>query len=136
MQATGLKGEVAPEQASKKQKVEVLADSIEAATPSSRYPDTILPSSQDEVAATSSVDPSGPHAKTTLALALQESSSLSSSPRPLVHVGSPLVSNRFKLDNRPTTFKIVPPLPDGLVDVSFNSWFILFLPILEKCMEM
>ncbi|KAI3670081.1 hypothetical protein L6452_41699 [Arctium lappa] len=119
-QATGQKGEVAPEQVAKKQKLGVLSDSTKAATPSSSDRDTVLPSPQDEVAANSSksVDSSGlQSARTTLALPLQESSSLKSSLLPMLHVGSPVVTNRFKLDNRPTAFKIVPPLPDGLADV-------------------
>ncbi|KAJ9562937.1 hypothetical protein OSB04_008097 [Centaurea solstitialis] len=121
-QATGLKGEVASEQVAKKQKLGVLSDSsTKAATPSSSDRDAVLPSPRDEVAANSSkpVDPSGmQNSRTTLALALQESSSsLKSSLHPTAHVGSPVATNRFKLDNRPTAFKIVPPLPDGLADV-------------------
>ncbi|CAL1358058.1 unnamed protein product [Linum trigynum] len=38
--------------------------------------------------------------------------------RPVVPiVGSPCLANRYKLDNRPTTFKIIPPLPAGLANV-------------------
>ncbi|KAI3725996.1 hypothetical protein L1987_65793 [Smallanthus sonchifolius] len=113
-QARGPKGEVAPEQLAKKQKLEVLADSVKAATLSGGDRDDIVQSAQDEVAATSSkpVGPSGKQSfKTNLALSLPESS-LS-----LVNLGSPVVNNRFKLDNRPTAFKVVPPLPDGLADV-------------------
>ena len=35
---------------------------------------------------------------------------------------SPMV-NRYKLDNRPTTIKVVPPLPTGLADVCSLSLF-------------
>ncbi|CAI9111483.1 OLC1v1011711C1 [Oldenlandia corymbosa var. corymbosa] len=38
--------------------------------------------------------------------------------RPLAPVGAPFVINRFKLDNRPTAFRILPPLPSGLANVS------------------
>ncbi|KAI3784703.1 hypothetical protein L1987_43806 [Smallanthus sonchifolius] len=118
-QARGPKGEVevAPEQLAKKQKLEVLADSVKAATPSGSDRDTIVPSAQDEVAASKPVGPSGKqNFKTNLALALPESSRLKSSSLSLVNLGSP-VNNRFKLDNRPAAFKVVPPLPDGLADV-------------------
>lgn len=120
---------MASEQLAKKQKLGTLADSIKAATPSGGDLDAIVPLAQDEVAATSiqSVGPSGKHSsKTKLALALSESSSLKSSPLSLVDLGSPVVNNRFKLDNRPTVFKVVPPLPDGLADVSFHSPFLHF----------
>nr|GEU79947.1 zinc finger CCCH domain-containing protein 41 [Tanacetum cinerariifolium] len=118
-QATGLKGEVAPEQVAKKQRLGVLADSKKAATPGAGNRDSILPSAQDEVVATSSklAVPSVLISKMTHAVAVQELLSLKSSPFPSVNVGSPVVNNRFKLDNRPTAFKIVPPLPDGLIDV-------------------
>ncbi|XP_073294051.1 zinc finger CCCH domain-containing protein 41-like isoform X1 [Primulina huaijiensis] len=33
-------------------------------------------------------------------------------------LGTPFVGNRFKLDNRPTTFRIVAPLPNGLANVA------------------
>ncbi|XP_073119367.1 zinc finger CCCH domain-containing protein 41-like [Henckelia pumila] len=33
-------------------------------------------------------------------------------------LGTPFVGNRFKLDNRPTAFRIVAPLPDGLANVA------------------
>ncbi|KAK1432747.1 hypothetical protein QVD17_09645 [Tagetes erecta] len=115
------KGEVAPEQIAKNQKLEILADSVKAVTPSGSDHDAIVPLAQDDLAATSSksVGPSGKQSsKTNLALALAESSSLKSSPLSLVNLGSPAVHNQFKLDNRPTAFKVVPPLPDGLADVA------------------
>ncbi|KAI7734383.1 hypothetical protein M8C21_024536 [Ambrosia artemisiifolia] len=126
--ATGPKGEVAPEQLAKKQKLGVLADSVKVATPSDSDRDAIVQSAQDDVAGTGSkpVGPSGKQSsKTNFALSLPESSK--SSPLSLVNLGSPVVINRFKLDNRPTAFKIVPPLPDGLADVSFHSQFLHFL---------
>lgn len=44
-----------------------------------------------------------------------------SSFRPQAPAGTPFVVNRFKLDNRPTGFRVVPPLPSGLADVSYTS---------------
>lgn len=34
---------------------------------------------------------------------------------------SPVPVNRYKLDNRPTAFRIIPPLPSGLANVSLLS---------------
>ncbi|XP_076925842.1 zinc finger CCCH domain-containing protein 41-like [Bidens hawaiensis] len=119
-QATSPKGEVASEQLAKKQKLGILADSVKAASPSGGGLDAIVPSVQDEVAGTTSnVGLSGKQSfKTNLALVLPESSSLKSSSLSLVNLGSPVGNNRFKLDNRPTAFTVVPPLPDGLARVS------------------
>ncbi|PWA94713.1 Nucleotide-binding, alpha-beta plait [Artemisia annua] len=117
-QATVLKNEVAPEQVAKKQRLGVL---VKAATQGAGGRDSILPSAQDAVVATSNklaVPSVLKISRTTHAVALQDLSILKSSPSPLANVGSPVVNDRFKLDNRPTAFKIVPPLPDGLIDVS------------------
>lgn len=35
-------------------------------------------------------------------------------------IGTPFAANRFKLDNRPTVFKVVPPLPSDLANVSYT----------------
>lgn len=43
--------------------------------------------------------------------------------RPVAPLGTPFAVNRFKLDNRPTAFRIVPPLPAGLANVSFFGFF-------------
>lgn len=52
---------------------------------------------------------------------LQEPSSLKPSIRLLAPTGVPFVLKRFKLDNRPTAFKVLPPLPTGFADVSSLS---------------
>lgn len=49
------------------------------------------------------------------ALIAQESIGLKQPIRPYAPV------NRYKLDNRPTAFKIIPPLPAGLANVSHLS---------------
>lgn len=56
--------------------------------------------------------------------------------RPLASVGVPFVANRFKLDNRPTAFRVLPPLPSGLADVAaleghFSSYGDLASVVLE-----
>ncbi|KAF3655289.1 putative trithorax group protein osa-like [Capsicum annuum] len=52
------------------------------------------------------------------AVATQEPSSLRLSIRPLAPHGAPFVFNRYKLDNRPTAFKVLPPMPSGLANVA------------------
>ncbi|KAK9067314.1 hypothetical protein SSX86_014640 [Deinandra increscens subsp. villosa] len=121
--ATAPKAEVAPEQLAKNE-FGILAYSAKAAAPSAGDHDVIVPSAQDAVVATGnkSVGLSGKQScKINLALALPESSSLKSSPLSFVNLGSPVVNNRFKLDNRPTAFKVVPPLPDGFAEFSPNG---------------
>ncbi|KAI3474913.1 hypothetical protein Pfo_030224 [Paulownia fortunei] len=43
--------------------------------------------------------------------------------RPLAPLGAPFVVNRFKLDNRPTAFRIVSPLPAGLANSERQETF-------------
>uniref|UniRef100_A0A5B6ZDS3 Putative zinc finger CCCH domain-containing protein 41 n=1 Tax=Davidia involucrata TaxID=16924 RepID=A0A5B6ZDS3_DAVIN len=120
-QATGLKGEVASEQVAKRHKVGTLADVAKAATPRSTDPDTVVASPQAEVMAdkNKSAENVVHHSSQTNSIvALQESSSLKQSIRPLAPAGAPFIMNRFKLDNRPTAFKIIPPLPTGLANVA------------------
>ncbi|MCE0480824.1 hypothetical protein HAX54_037970 [Datura stramonium] len=52
------------------------------------------------------------------AVATQEYSSLRQSIHPLAPPGAPFVFNRYKLDNRPTAFKVLPPMPTGLANVA------------------
>ncbi|KAI3452462.1 hypothetical protein Pfo_009126 [Paulownia fortunei] len=57
--------------------------------------------------------------------------------RPLASLGAPFVVNRFKLDNRPTAFRIVSPLPAGLANVAaleehFSTYGDLSLVELEE----
>ncbi|KAK9071692.1 hypothetical protein SSX86_008121 [Deinandra increscens subsp. villosa] len=112
-QATALKGETEPEQVAKKQKLGNVADSTKA--------ETILSSPGAEVMgngnkSSESFVPQRP--KSTAAVALQEPPVLKPSLRPLPPVGSSAVTNRFKLDNRPTAFKIISSLPNDLVNVA------------------
>ncbi|CAN0924500.1 Zinc finger CCCH domain-containing protein 41 [Linum grandiflorum] len=57
--------------------------------------------------------------KASAGTAPSESSGLKPSVETIVPaVGSPYPANRYKLDNRPTTFRIVPPLPADLANVA------------------
>ncbi|XP_027075253.1 zinc finger CCCH domain-containing protein 41 [Coffea arabica] len=120
-QATGLKEEVALDQPSKGQKggmvvdvakIEMLRPSDSGTAISSPQADTTMDSGR----AGESAVARSPKINSTIAL--PESSILKPSIRPLAPLGAPMVINRFKLDNRPTAFKILPPLPAGLANVS------------------
>lgn len=123
MQATGIKTEVASEQAAKRQKAETLDDVTKAAMPVSNDSGTVIGSQQAEVVE-KNIKTVGnvlqQSSKASTATAQHESSSLKQSFRPLAPAGASIFMNRFKLDNRPTTFKISPPLPAGLANVSLS----------------
>lgn len=113
------KGEVALEQASKKQKVGTVADATKTATPSCSDHGIGEASPQVDGMADSSKSSEfvGPqNSKSNATIALQQPSSLKPSIRPLAPVGAPFIMNRFKLDNRPSAFKILPPLPPALAN--------------------
>ncbi|XP_071706117.1 zinc finger CCCH domain-containing protein 41 [Rutidosis leptorrhynchoides] len=116
-QATG-KGEIEPEQVAKRKKVENVADSTKAAPTSSSDPETISSSPGAEVIGNGkkSLEATVPQSsKSTAVIALQKSPVLKSSPLPII--GSSAV-NPFKLDNRPTAFKIISSLPSDLANVA------------------
>ena len=108
------------EQAAKRPKVEIVADVQKAGSPVLVGSSSIVPSIQAELTDRSrSGGNTKPHSSdTSMVMALTESSSFKQSTRPQAPAGTPFVMNRFKLDNRPTSFKIVPPLPSGLANVS------------------
>ncbi|KAA8530207.1 hypothetical protein F0562_004916 [Nyssa sinensis] len=120
-QATGLKGEVASEQAAKRHKVGTVADVAKPTTPRFNDPGTVVASPQAEVMADKSKSTENVvhhSSKTNLIAVPLEHLSLKHSIRPLAPLGAPFIMNRFKLDNRPTAFKILPPLPTGLANVT------------------
>lgn len=133
-QATGLKGEIATEQAAKRHKLGTIADISKALTPSFSGPCTGVASPKAEVVADSgkiAENVVSESSKTNKTVTLKESSSFKQSIRPLAPVGAPFVMNKFKLDNRPTTFTIIPPLPAGLADVIFFPLSICLSAILD-----
>lgn len=89
------------------------------ATPGHKKPETAESSPRDRITSastTSSGQKVVPHASTSnLNAASQEPL------RPIQSIPSawaPIAANRFKLDNRPTAFKVGPPLPAGIVNVA------------------
>ncbi|XP_027357592.1 zinc finger CCCH domain-containing protein 41 [Abrus precatorius] len=113
-QATGLKGEVVTEQAAKRPKTGPASDVAKLASPQSSDADV----------------GTSPHAETTSDKNKQLVNTVSQSPRAstatrlqestgLKHPIQPLMPvNRYKLDNRPVAFRIIPPLPAGLANVA------------------
>nr|GEZ49091.1 zinc finger CCCH domain-containing protein 41 [Tanacetum cinerariifolium] len=101
-QATSSKGDVESEQVAKRQKLGTVADSTKAATSSSCDPETNLSSPKFEALC---------NGNKSLGRAVP-------SMRPLAPVVPSVVTNRFKLDNRPTAFKIISTLPTDLAKVA------------------
>lgn len=136
MQATGLKDEIASDQPSKGQKGGTVVDVAKIET--SRFSDsgTVILSPQAEVTTYSGRPAENAVAyspKTKSTMTFPESSTLKPSIHPLAPLGAPYITNRFKLDNRPTAFKILPPLPTGLANVisSFGTPVIFIYLIVD-----
>lgn len=114
-QATGPKGESVTEQPAKRPKTSSASDVAKLASPQSSDTDIGMSSSQAEAA----VDKNK-----------QLANSVSQSPKPSTprkphepaglkqSIQSLVPVNRYKLDNRPTAFRIIPPLPVGLANVA------------------
>ncbi|PQQ00895.1 zinc finger CCCH domain-containing protein 41 [Prunus yedoensis var. nudiflora] len=115
-QATGPKGEADIEQAAKRPKVGITADVGKVANPKSSNPtpmEELHAEMTDKNKCVENVVSCSPKNSTTMVL--QQSTSLKQlSIRPLGSIGTPSPVNRYKLDNRPTAFRILPPLPAGL----------------------
>lgn len=114
-QATGLKGEIVAEQAAKRPKTSMASDVSKLASPQSSDADLGMTSPHAETTADKNkqlVNTVSQSPKAITTMRLQESTGLKQPIQPLVPV------NRYKLDNRPTAFRIIPPLPAGLANVS------------------
>ena len=123
MQATGLKGEVGAEQAAKRLKVGMSGDAAKAAAPRCTDPSIVVGSPQTEITLdkNKSADNVVPQSsKENSDMVLQEPTILKQSLRSLALGGTPSPLNRYKLDNRPTGFRILAPLPTGLANVSLS----------------
>ncbi|XP_012459372.2 zinc finger CCCH domain-containing protein 41 [Gossypium raimondii] len=119
-QSSGVKGDLPTEQAAKKQKVGIAADPAKASTPSLSEPGapTTIPCTvgmTDKNKSTENVGSHGPTSNATMSL--QESKSSKQQSCPSAPTGYPFLMNKYKLDNRPTAFRVIPPLPSGFADV-------------------
>ena len=136
LQSSGVKGDILTEQAAKRQKVGITADPAKASTPSSSEPSAsaTTPCTIGMADKNKSIENIVSHSpKSNTPMALQESMSSKQQSRPSAPVGHPFLMNRYKLDNRPTAFRVTPPLPSGFADVSrslsfSSSGIIVFAP--------
>ncbi|KAJ7974614.1 Zinc finger CCCH domain-containing protein 41 [Quillaja saponaria] len=127
-QATGIKGEVVTEQAAKRPKVGPAADVEKPASPrSSDSGCTASPHAKMMADKNKSVENAVSDSLKTNTSMVQECTGGKQPIHLLAPVGSPILVNRYKLDNRPTVFKIIPPLPAGLANVSvLKEHFLLY----------
>ena len=97
------------------------SDVAKLASPQSSDADVGMTSPHTEATADKNkqlVYPVSQSPKSSTATRLQESTGLKHPIQPLMPV------NRYKLDNRPAAFRIIPPLPAGLANVSILSVFL------------
>ncbi|XVF16363.1 hypothetical protein REPUB_Repub10bG0025000 [Reevesia pubescens] len=119
-QSSGVKGDLLTEQDAKRQKVGIAADPAKASMPSSSEPGASAATPcnigmTDKNKSTENVASHSPKSNNTMAL--PESMSSNQQSRPSAPVGHPFLMNKYKLDNRPTAFRVTPPLPSGFADV-------------------
>lgn len=117
-----MRGDLPSEHGAKRHKPATVADDGKAATPRSSECSTVVASPLAEVMSErdKSAENVQQSSKQSTFVAPQEPLSSKHSVRPLAPAGASFVMNRFKLDNRPTMFKIIPPLPIGLANVSLS----------------
>ncbi|KAJ8775067.1 hypothetical protein K2173_020071 [Erythroxylum novogranatense] len=143
-QATGVKGELVAEPAAKRHKLGNAADSAKDTVPrsSDSVPTAVLPHTESSLERNKSADNVvlfSPKANATMGL--QESLGSKQPVRSFAPAGHPFTVNRYKLDNRPTTFRILPPLPSGLTNIvalkehfsSYGELFTVELEDVEPC---
>ncbi|KAK6256428.1 hypothetical protein SCA6_017733 [Theobroma cacao] len=119
-QSSGVKGDLMTEQAAKRQKVGIAADPAKASTPMSSEPgaSAATPCTIGMTEKNKSMENVVSHSpKSNTTMALQESMSSKQQSRPSAPAGHPFLMNRYKLDNRPPAFRVIPPLPSGFADV-------------------
>ncbi|WMV59066.1 hypothetical protein MTR67_052451 [Solanum verrucosum] len=119
-QAVGVKAEAVSDQDLEKQKEgETVSDSTKVRSSPMRLNDvssTQAEAVSDNSRSTENAERSCPISCS--AAATQEPSSLRQSIPPVAPHGAAFVFNRYKLDNRPTAFKVLPPMPSGLANVT------------------
>ncbi|XP_050224490.1 zinc finger CCCH domain-containing protein 41 [Mercurialis annua] len=119
-QATGVKGEVVAEPVAKRHRVGLATDVAKATTlrSSDSLPGVHSPDAEIRVDKKKIVEnPLLCCPKTNALLQHQETTGSRQPHHPVGATGGHFPINRYKLDNRPTTFKIIAPLPSGLTNV-------------------
>ncbi|KAK9090351.1 hypothetical protein Sjap_023528 [Stephania japonica] len=117
--ASTVKGE-AVELTVKRRKGELATDVTKATTPKSistvmSFHHPLGEKSLDKTNLVENIVSSSPRSSTTVAL--QSPRNIKPPARPPAPLLTPILANRFKLDNRPTAFKILPPLPADFANV-------------------
>nr|XP_009612584.1 zinc finger CCCH domain-containing protein 41 [Nicotiana tomentosiformis]XP_009612592.1 zinc finger CCCH domain-containing protein 41 [Nicotiana tomentosiformis]XP_009612600.1 zinc finger CCCH domain-containing protein 41 [Nicotiana tomentosiformis]XP_009612609.1 zinc finger CCCH domain-containing protein 41 [Nicotiana tomentosiformis] len=120
-QAVGVKDEAAPDQAMNKPKgggTVSNSGKVENSIPVEPSNTVSSPPSEATPDSSRSTENAEPNcSKSSSTVATHDASNLKQSIRPLAPVGAPFILNRYKLDNRPTAFKLLPPLPSALANV-------------------
>ncbi|KAA3455937.1 zinc finger CCCH domain-containing protein 41 [Gossypium australe] len=122
-QSSIVKGDPLSEPAAKRHKVGSAADPAKALIPSSSEPSasaakTCTKEMTDKNKSMENVVSRSP--KSCTSMALQESMSSKQQyckPCQSAPMRHPFLMNKYKLDNRPTAFRVIPPLPSGFADV-------------------
>ncbi|KAE8706261.1 zinc finger family protein [Hibiscus syriacus] len=123
-QSSVVKGDLLTEPAAKRQKVGIAADPAKASIPGSS--ESGAPAAKpyfigmtDKNKLTENGASQSP--KPSTSMALQESTSSkqqSRKPHLCALIRHPFPMNKYKLDNRPIAFRVIPPLPSGFADVA------------------
>ncbi|KAK8534062.1 hypothetical protein V6N13_028255 [Hibiscus sabdariffa] len=119
-----VKGDLLTEPAAKRQKLGIEADPAKALNPgssesgaSAAKPYSVGMTDKNKL--TENVASLSPQPSTSMAL--QESTSSkeqSRKPHLSAPIRHPFLTNKYKLDNRPIAFRVIPPLPSGFADVA------------------
>lgn len=120
-QAPGVKGEVSPRQAVKKHKVEISTDVAKAVSTESAGAKSSEPVLQAELSTDKIVNMENLASQKSIsssAEAMQDPPTLKQIVRPTATSATPFPMNRYKLDNRPTTFRVNAPLPIALANIA------------------
>ncbi|XP_042487020.1 zinc finger CCCH domain-containing protein 41-like, partial [Macadamia integrifolia] len=120
-QAISVKGEAAADQAIKRHKVGTATDVAMAASPrpTNRSTTSERPGAEKTLDKNNLRENSAsPSSKTSSNQMLQSPRNSKQLSRTSAPIGPPFPVNRFKLDNRPTAFKILPPLPAEFANVA------------------
>lgn len=118
-QTTGQKAESETEQAAKRRKVGITGNTTVPYTQRSSDSVSGTESSHAEMIDKKKASVFSESPKTNRNVVLQEVTCSKQLPvRPIASVDPPFLMNRYKLDNRSTVFRVLPPLPAGFENVS------------------
>lgn len=128
MQAAGVKGEDVVEEVAKRQKVELAPDtnnvvtlqSCDSSAPNARSSYAEATASCKDKTDNKNLQKNNVPGRPDMSSLMGPQESISSLKRlshPSGPPSMPFLPSRYKLDNRPTVFRILPPLPSGIANV-------------------